>query len=156
MNYPVSLADDLVLQIYERTTLGLLTADADEHDNFSLVDALARNRRITASNLLRAICVSDLNFFEAALARLGGIYLLNARTLIHDKGALRFKSLYEKCQLRETLFEAYRIALEVLRDTELERIDGDPGMIKRRMLERILAQLEDFVDKEGRTTLIFC
>jgi len=146
---PSSLADDLVLQIRERATLGLLTADADEHDVFSLVDALARNGRLTASILLRAICVGDLIFFEAALAKLGGISLLNARTLIHDKGALGFKSLYGKCQLPETLFEAYRIALEVLLDTELERIDGDPDMVTRRMLERVLTQFEDFVDNES-------
>ena len=146
---PNRLADDLVLQIRERATLGLLTADAHEHDVYTLVDALARNGRLTASILLRAICVGDLNFFEAALAKMAGVSVLNARRLIHDKGALGFKSLYEKCELPAPLYDAYRIALDVLRETELERIDGDPNTITRRMLERVLTQFEDLVDGES-------
>jgi uncharacterized protein (DUF2336 family) len=146
---PNRLADDLVLQIRERATLGLLTADAHEHDVYALVDALARNGRLTASILLRAICVGDLNFFEAALAKMAGVSVLNARKLIHDKGALGFKSLYEKCELPAPLYDAYRIALDVLRETELERIDGDPNTITRRMLERVLTQFEDLVDGES-------
>lgn len=145
---PNHLADDLVLQIREGATLGLLTADADEHDVFGLVDALVRNGRLTPSILLRAICVGDLNFFEATLASMGDVSVLNARKLIHDKGALGFKSLYDKCQLPAALYDAYRIALDVLRETELERIDGDKNTITRRMLERVLTQFEDLVDDE--------
>lgn len=146
---PDNLADDLVLQIRERATLGLLKAGAHEQDVDALVDALVRNGRLTPSILLRAICVGDTGFFEAAMASMAGISVLNARRLIHDKGTLGFKSLYERCQLPATLYEAYRIALNVLRETELERTDGDPGMITRRMLERVLTQFEDLVDSES-------
>lgn len=146
---PGGLADDLVLQIRERATLGLLAADANEHDVDALVEALVRNGRLTPSILLRAICVGDLSFFEAALATMSGISVLNARKLIHDKGALGFKSLYERCQLPPPLFQAYRIALDVLRETEQERIDGDPNSITRRMLERVLTQFEDLVEDES-------
>ena len=44
-----------------------------------LVEALVRNRRLTPSILLRAICVGDLGFFKAALAKMAGISVLNAR-----------------------------------------------------------------------------
>ncbi len=146
---PGGLADDLVLQIRERATLGLLSADSNDSDVEMLVEALVRNRRSTPSILLRAICVGDLGFFEAALAKMAGISVLNARRMIHDKGALGFKSLYKRCQLPASLYYAYRIALDVLRETERERIDGDPNASTRRMLERVLTQFEDLVDDES-------
>ncbi|MDD9903456.1 MAG: DUF2336 domain-containing protein [Rhodospirillaceae bacterium] len=146
---PGGLADDLVLQIRERATLGLLSADSNDSDVEMLVEALVRNRRLTPSILLRAICVGDLSFFEAALAKMAGISVLNARKLVHDKGALGFKSLYERCQLPASLYHAYRIALDVLQETERERIDGDPNASTRRMLERVLTQFEDLVDDES-------
>lgn len=138
-----------MLQIRERATLGLLSADSNDSDVEMLVEALVRNRRSTPSILLRAICVGDLGFFEAALAKMAGISVLNARRMIHDKGALGFKSLYERCQLPASLYHAYRIALDVLRETERERIDGDPNASTRRMLERVLTQFEDLVDDES-------
>lgn len=153
---PGGLADDLVLQIRERANLGLLSADSNDSDVEMLVEALVRNRRSTPSILLRAICVGDLGFFEAALAKMAGISVLNARRLIHDKGALGFKSLYERCQLPASLHHAYRIALDVLRETERERIDGDPNASTRRMLERVLTQFEDLVDDESLADVDFC
>ncbi|NKB60025.1 MAG: DUF2336 domain-containing protein [Alphaproteobacteria bacterium] len=146
---PNELADDIVLQIRERATLGLLTADADEHDVGELVAALAQNGRLTPSILLRAICVGDLIFFETALAHMAAISVLNARTLIHDKGSLGFKSLYQKCGLPDSLLSAYRIALDVIVETEKERIDGDPNAVTKRMLERVLTQFEDLVDEHS-------
>ena len=86
-----------MLQIRERATLGLLSADSNDSDVEMLVEALVRNRRSTPSILLRAICVGDLGFFEAALAKMAGISVLNVRRMIHDKGALGFKSLYKRC-----------------------------------------------------------
>ncbi len=146
---PDSLADDLVLQIRERATLGLLSENSDENDVGTLVAALARNGRLTPSILLRAVCVGDLNFFEAALAHMSGISVLNARKLIHDKGSLGLKSLYDKCGLPDSLFTAYRIALDVLVETEKERIDGDPNAMTKRMLERVLTHFEDTVDGQS-------
>jgi uncharacterized protein (DUF2336 family) len=146
---PDALADDLVLQIRERATLGLLSADSDEYDVGALVAALARNSRLTPSILLRAVCVGDLNFFEAALAHMAGISVLSARKLIHDKGSLGLKSLYDKCEMPAPLFTAYRIALDVLVETEKERIDGDPNAMTKRMLERVLTHFEDTVDAQS-------
>lgn len=146
---PDDLADDLVLQTRERATLGLLTADANENDVFQLVAALAQNGRLTPSILLRSICVGDLNFFEAALSHMGGISIVNARKLIHDKGSLGFDSLYNKCGLPKGLLSAFRIALDVVSETEKERIDGDPNAVTKRMLERVLTQFEDLVDKHS-------
>lgn len=146
---PGTLADDLVIQIRERATLGLLEPGADGEDVETLVEALARNGRLTPSILLRAVCVGDLTFFEAAMARMAGISVVNARRLIHDKGQLGFKSLYTKCRLPSVLFDAYRIALDVIQETENERIDGAPDMLTKRMLERVLTHFEDLVDEQS-------
>lgn len=152
---PGTLADDLVMNIRERATLGLLSSDAHELDAEALVTELMRNGRLTPSIILRALCVGDLTFFEAALAHLSGVSVLNARKLIYDKGTLGFKSLYEKCELPSSLFSAYRLALDVLVETEKERIDGDPNAVTKRMLERVLTQFEDLVDEESPEDIDF-
>ena len=140
------LPNDLVLQTRERATLGLLTAGANEHDVFELVAALAQNGRLTPSILLRSICVGDLNFFEAGLAHMSGISVINARKLIHDKGSYGFDSLYTKCGLPEGLLAAFRIALEVMVETGRRSAST---VIHKRMLERVLTQFEDLVDKHS-------
>ncbi len=48
-----------------------------------------------------------------------------------------------------SLYYAYRFALDVLRETERERIDGDSNASTRRMLERVLPRFEDLVDDES-------
>ena len=82
------LASDMVLDSRERATLGLLSADAAEHDVSVLVAQLDQNGRLTPSIILRALCVGDLRFFEAAIAQLANVSLVNVRLLIHDQGNL--------------------------------------------------------------------
>ena len=82
------LASDMVLQSRERATLGLLGAKSAEHDASELVAQLDRNGRLTPSIILRALCVGDLNFFEASVAQLTNVSLVNVRKLIHDQGDL--------------------------------------------------------------------
>jgi len=149
------LASDLVLQSRERATLGLLSPGADDQDVERLVEELSRNGRLTTSIVLRSLCVGDLSFFEASVARMSGVSLLNSRKLIHDPGDLGFSSIYEKCDLPKSLFIAFRSALDVLRETENERTDGDPGAVTKRMLERVLTQFEDIVDEHNAEDVDF-
>ncbi len=77
---------DLILGMRERATLSLVRPDAQSGDVEELVRQLHENSRLTPSIILRALCMGDMAFFEAAMARRAGVSALNARTLIHDEG----------------------------------------------------------------------
>jgi uncharacterized protein (DUF2336 family) len=71
-----------------------------------------RNKRLTDSVIIRSLCIGDLRFFEAAIAKRVGIPASNARILILDPGPLGFKALYGSCGLPEDFYEAVRRMLQ--------------------------------------------
>ncbi len=70
---PGGLASDLVLESRERATMSLIDNDTKTVDVVTLVNQLAKNNRLTPTIILHAICMGDLVFFEAALAKLCGV-----------------------------------------------------------------------------------
>jgi uncharacterized protein (DUF2336 family) len=87
------LADDILDQSRELATLGLIMPWSNEQDVMTLVKALDNGKRLTATIMLRSLCMGDIAFFEAAMARLSKVSLVNIRLLIHDQGQLGFKAV---------------------------------------------------------------
>ncbi|HXP97129.1 MAG TPA: DUF2336 domain-containing protein [Telmatospirillum sp.] len=135
------LAADITRQSRERATINL-SAGADREDVEGLVRHLNAHRRLTPSIMLRAVCMGDMMFFEAGMAELGAVPLINAQTLIHEPGELGFKALYGKSKLPEPLFPAFRCALDVAQENKFDGGDLDRERYGRRMIERILTQYE--------------
>ncbi len=142
---PEQTATDLILQSREKATLGL----SGQGDVEELVTQLKENGRLTPSIILRALCVGDIGFFEHSLAVLSGVPVSNARILIHDEGDLGMRSLYQKAGMPPGLLPAYRSALEMVLNAEMERIDEDPEHRMRRLLERVLTEHEEIVEEFG-------
>lgn len=141
---PESTATDLVLHAREQATVGLLAnSGQDEDDEEALVEQLHAHGRLTPSIVLRALCIGDMRFFEAALAKLANVPLVNARMLIHDEGHLGLKSLYVKAGLPAGLYKAFRAAVDLFLSDEGVRSDADPETLMRRNLERVLTMAED-------------
>ncbi|MGE5546209.1 MAG: DUF2336 domain-containing protein [Solirubrobacterales bacterium] len=130
----------LLIQAREMAVLGLTDSDTDVA---KLVDHLYRNQRLTPSIVLRAVCMGDLPFFEAAIARLAHIKIENARTLIHDAGKRGFEALFEKAGLPQVFFRAMRAAIDVSYEMEYDGGPNDRERFSRRMIERILTQYGD-------------
>lgn len=139
---PAGIAADLIMQSRERATANLFDG-ASENDVEKLVAQLFKNSRLTPSLILRAACTGDIAFFEWALATLSGVTITNARMLIHDSGPLGFKSVYEKSGMPRQLHAAFRVAVEVARETRYDGEEGDRDRYKSRMIQRILTQYED-------------
>jgi uncharacterized protein (DUF2336 family) len=139
---PSAAASDLILQIRERATAGLLSACAPDGDAELLARQLNANGRLTPSLILRTLCLGDLAFLEAAFAELTGVPIDNARMLIHDPGRLGLKSLYAHSGLPKELYPAFRVAIDVARETPFDGGDNDRERHRRRSLERILTQFE--------------
>lgn len=139
---PADSMTDLVLQIRERAILSLALGSSDD-DLLRLVRQLKKNDRLTPSIVLRALCVGDLPFFEAAMSVMAKVPLDNARGLIHDVGKLGLRAIFEKAGLPRGFFPAVRAAMDVAADTAYDGGEQDRERYARRMIERILTQYGD-------------
>ncbi len=137
------IASNLILQARERATMSLVDYGSTDAELDNLIDQLMRKDRLTASLLLRSICMGDINFFERAIGRLADLPLQNARILIHDQGPLGLESIYMKADLPKRLFPAFRAGIELVRETDYDGGTNDRSRFIERMLERILTQFED-------------
>jgi uncharacterized protein (DUF2336 family) len=140
---PSNVAADLILESRERATVSLLGPGADDVDVLKLVRQLHENGRLTPSLILRALCTGDLSFFEASVAVLANAPIINARALIHDNGRLGLWSIYMRTGLPERLYPAFRVAVDVARDTSYDGGERDNERRACRVIERILTQYED-------------
>jgi len=148
-----ALVTDLVIASRERTTVGLLDHDTQEADVVDLVRQLHQNGRLTSSIILRAICMGDIRFGEAAFAVMANVTVVNAQKLIHDSGHLGLKAIYDKAGLPNELFAAFRVAIDVVREMEYDGRENDRERFRRRAIERILTRYED-VDAEDLDYLL--
>ena len=140
---PSHLASDLVLNTRERATASLLTPTSPAAEALRLAQHLHKSERLTPTLIVRAICLGDLAFVEAAFAVLADIPVHNARLLIHDAGPLGFKAIYERCRLPAQFFELFRIGLQVAQQTDFDGGVNDRERHRRRTLERILTQYDN-------------
>ncbi|PIW26998.1 MAG: hypothetical protein COW30_12150 [Rhodospirillales bacterium CG15_BIG_FIL_POST_REV_8_21_14_020_66_15] len=139
---PASMATDIIMQSRERATISL-SSDSGVDDVMVLVRQLHEHGRLTPSITLRALCMGDITFFECAMATLGGVTLENARRLIHDRGPLGLRAIFDKAKLPPAQFMAVRAALDVSRETEMDGGENDRERYARRMIERIMTQYDD-------------
>jgi len=105
------------------------------------------NGRLTPTLVIRALCVGDMAFFEAAMARLANVPMKNARKLIHDGGDLGLRSIYEKAKMPERLFSAVRAATQILAEEQYDGGRNDRERFVARIIERLLTQFEDPASK---------
>jgi len=139
---------DLFLSARERATVRLLDDRSDAMDVRKLVEQLHGHGRLTETLIFRAICMGDVVFFEAALARLCNIPISNAYKLIHDRGLLGLTAIYRECGLSPKMLPIVVAALEVAKDMETSASE-DRVRFKQRMLERVLTNFEDDFDPEN-------
>jgi uncharacterized protein (DUF2336 family) len=139
---PEHLASDLVLDTRERATASLLSPRSVSADALALAQHLRRSGRLSPPLIVRAICLGDLAFVEAAFAVLADVPVHNARLLMYDAGALGFKAIYERCALPSEFLELFRIGLRVAQQTDFDGGENDRERHRRRTLERILTQYD--------------
>lgn len=138
-----ALATDIVLQSRERATLDLSNGLGAQHLQ-DLVAQMYRSGRLTPTLVLRALCIGDMAFFEAAIAAMAAVPVENARILIHDGGRKGFAAIYEKSGLSPDLFPAFRAATDVIDHTMFDGGARDMERFRSRVITRMLTQFDDF------------
>lgn len=137
---PEEMADDIVSQTRERAVLGLSTFSSLP-DIKKLVKKLVKCDQLSPSIMLRALCIGDVTFFEAALSELSGVNLKNTRLLIHDEGGLGFEKLYNKTTLDKKFFQIFRITLNTLHEIEIDISKHGREKYASQLIERILTRV---------------
>ena len=140
---PEGIVNAVMTQSQESATIGLLGDGVEERDVKLLVEHLYTNNRLTSGLILRALCMGDVSFFEAALAKRAGVSLINTRILIHDSGPFGLEAIYNKASMPEHFFPGVRAAIEVARETSFDGEEHDKERYSRRMIERVLTQYGD-------------
>jgi uncharacterized protein (DUF2336 family) len=140
---PEGIVNAVMTQSQESATIGLLGDGVEERDVELLVEHLYTNNRLTSGLILRALCMGDVSFFEAALAKRAGVSLINTRILIHDSGPFGLEAIYNKAGMPEHFFPGVRAAIEVARETSFDGEEHDKERYSRRMIERVLTQYGD-------------
>jgi uncharacterized protein (DUF2336 family) len=141
-------AADLILQARERATVDLFSTEDDQLEREQLIQQLAGSGRLTPSLMVRALCTGDVAFFETALAHLARVSVVNARLLIHDGGGLGLQSIYTRAGLPPKLFPIIRIGVDVAHETGFDGEAHDRERHRRRTIERILTQYEEFISDD--------
>ena len=127
----------------ENMTIRLLDTTTDPRDVQALVDQMHASSRLTPSIIITALCRGNFTFFEVSLAKLAGIPSGNARKLIHDKGDLGYKAIYDKAGLPQSIYEASRLVLNVMRDMSARgEINPTSVHFSNRVVEQIFQRVE--------------
>jgi uncharacterized protein (DUF2336 family) len=147
-------AADLFLQAREKATVSLLDRDDESSNLAALVKQLHQHGRLTPTLLMRALCMGDMAFFEAGMAQVAGIPVVNAYKLIHDRGDLGLRALFDRCGFSGDMVKIARAALKVIAETDYDGGDDDIERFKHRMIERVLTQFEQGFDQENLDYLI--
>jgi uncharacterized protein (DUF2336 family) len=113
---PRLIAEKTTNDVREAAILRFLSPWMTDEDTIGLVEQMYQRKRLTNSIIIRALCLGEIAFFEASMAKRVGVPLVNARKLLKDPGESGFSALYRASKLPQEYREAVRIMLKLVRE----------------------------------------
>lgn len=153
---PPQRAESVTREACDKATV-TLAIDAAEDDLDGLVDHLRRSGRLTASLLLRAMCIGEFRIFAAALNALSAMPLRRIYAILERGSDHAFRALYDKAGLPAAGFPAFLSALHLARELEFDGTRQDRYRFARSLIDRLLlvAGADAGVDaEEGRLIVL--
>lgn len=143
----VHAAENISSDAREWATLGMITPALQGNEVEDMVRRMHVSGTLTQSIIIRSLCIGDLRFFEAAMATLAKIPVLNARLLLIDPGKLGFQALYDKSGLpqdfRDAVGALYEIAMEETGFGRFYRQDFRQAVVQRLVNEQGRNEIEN-------------
>ncbi|MEQ8559710.1 MAG: DUF2336 domain-containing protein [Henriciella sp.] len=139
---PAQVAIDLAAGARERATIDLVEQADRTHDMEQFVQQLDLNGRLTYSLIMRALCVGHMKFVEHALAVLSGVPHNRVWMMVHDAGPRGLAAVFDRAGLPRKLLPAFKAAVTVFHETELDGGANDKARFRSRMIERVLTQFQ--------------
>lgn len=139
---PAQLAIDLAAGARERATVDLVEQADRSQDMGYFVHQLDLNGRLTNSLIMRALCLGQMKFVEHAMAELAGVTHGKAWLMIHDAGPRGLAAIFDRAGLPRKLLPAFKAAVNVFHETEVDGGPNDKARFRMRMIERVLTQFQ--------------
>jgi uncharacterized protein (DUF2336 family) len=119
-----------------------IAASTPEPELRPLIRHLCASGQLTAGLILRALLSGNIVLFEEALAELTEMPVARVSGLLHNRGSVGLRALFEKAQLPASTYPAFKEAIEAMREG-FGFESGGATRLKRRMIERVLTRCED-------------
>jgi uncharacterized protein (DUF2336 family) len=129
-------AQRIVREACEKATVTIAATGTDQ--NGTLVRHLRTTGQLTTGLLLRALLSGNIALFEGALTELSELPAARVRAILHNRGHIGFRALYDRAGLPTSTYPAFREALTAMRDAARVQEIGGAGRLKRRIVERVL------------------
>lgn len=120
----------------EKATVVLAANSA--HELSPLIGHLRESGQLTAGLVLRSLLSGNTEFFEQALAELADLPASRVGALVHDRRGMGFKAVYDRAGLPQSVYPAFRAAIEAMHETGLMAEATGTTRLRRRMVERVL------------------
>jgi uncharacterized protein (DUF2336 family) len=130
-------AQRIAREACEKATV-ILAAVSQSTEVSPLISHLRTTGQLTAGLVLRSLLSGNIDFFEQALAELTGLPASRVSALLHDRRAAGFKAVYQRAGLPDSVYPAFRAAIEAMQDTGVQAEPGGTTRLRRRMVERVL------------------
>lgn len=132
-------SDEMTRNAREVSILSFLSPWMGQQDIQDLIAHMHRNKRLTDSVIIRALCAGNLRFFEAAMAKRSGIAQANAKILLLDPGSRGFDALYDSSEMpegfRDALRTLFRLAQQETRFGQYHYVNFPQRLVDRIVLE---------------------
>lgn len=133
-------AVQIALGAHERASMDLVDQAGRTADLQAFCAHLHKNERLTPSLMLRALANGHVSFFEWALAERSGVAHHRVWLLVHDAGPLGLRAIYERADMPQRLFPAFRTGLDTYHALQAEGGVLSVETLQERMLQRFLTQ----------------
>jgi uncharacterized protein (DUF2336 family) len=131
-------AERIAHEACERATIAIASG-RNEYETAALVRHLMESGQLTSLLLLRALLSGNARFVAETFAELSGVSAERVASVLADRNAHGFRALYERAGLPQPAFEAFRAAVQALQEFGPDSDLFGTSMLKRRMVERVLA-----------------
>lgn len=149
---PAAMVADVVLRGRKRAMLQVSHVTA-QGELLRLLRQMQRNRRLTPTLVVRAVCSGDIVFFTTALAVMAGVPVANADLMVDDTDGPGLISLCVKAGMPTKRLPLIRAAVAIARSTGLDGGEHDMERFRTRVIGRLLTQYED-LDPEDADYLV--
>ena len=140
-------AQRIAQEACEKATV-TLAANVEPAQVSPLVGHLRATGQLNAGLVLRSLLSGNVDFFEQALAELAELPARRVAALVHDRRGTGFKAVYERAGLPESVYPAFRAAIEAMHEIGVHVEMGGNTRLKRRMVERVLERCSEQAESE--------
>lgn len=139
-NLPNDIASDIVEQVKEKTTLKISEEFSSDKQIEELIHQLYTSNRLTATLVVRAICMGDLKFFEYAMVYLSNTPITEVRKILFNSNMdFMIRNLLRKAYIPKAMFPAVFSALKVIKEVRFDYKHNDKKSFSHKVIERILS-----------------